>query len=52
MEPSEAAEAISELGEGGRGDRALKQDTSFDQAEALFQIGIVLPSVASSPSRP
>lgn len=27
-------------------DRALKQDTSFDLAEALFQIGIVLASVA------
>jgi hypothetical protein len=27
-------------------DRALKRDTSFDLAEALFQIGIVLASVA------
>jgi len=27
-------------------DRALKQDTNFDLAEALFQIGIVLASVA------
>ncbi|HJU55990.1 MAG TPA: DUF4337 domain-containing protein [Pyrinomonadaceae bacterium] len=44
-------EGKKELSERAKGfeaerDRALKQDTSFDLAEALFQIAIVLASVA------